>query len=403
MNKSIINSFLQLQAYVEQEEFKGWDPYDGLNSSFFQTVPLLNRSRLLRLIWIQTFKRCPFNLRKLFGVKKGYNAKGLALFLSGYCKWYQYHKSKEIKEKIHFLSAKLLQLQSQGWSGACWGYNFDWQARAFYQPKGTPSVVVTSFVGNALLDAYEITKNEKLLATVISIKDFILNDLHKTIDADGDICFSYSPLDKTQVFNASLLGSRILARIYAYTDNEELKNMARKSVLYCVKNQQKNGAWAYGTLPYHQWIDNFHTGFNLEAIADYQKYTQSNEFDEYLNKGLDYYLNTFFLDTGMPKYYNNKIYPVDIHCAAQLPVTLEAMGVLEEYKTLSERVLNWTIKNMQSSKGYFYYQKGKNKTIKIPYIRWSQAWIFKALSIYIHHKQEDEFIKTLNSSYEKEN
>lgn len=384
MDTLITNSFSRLKTYVEDQEYKGWDPYDGLNAKFFQTIPLLNKSRLLRLIWIQAFKRNPINLRNLLGVKKGYNAKGLALFLSGYCKWYQADKQDWIKEKIEFLSNKLLQLQSQGWSGACWGYNFDWQARAFYQPKGTPSVVVTSFVGNALLDAYEITQNEKLLETVVTIKDFVIKDLHQTIDADGDICFSYSPLDKTQVFNASLLGSRILARIYAYTKDETLRNLARKSILYCVKNQQENGAWAYGTLPYHQWIDNFHTGFNLEAISDYQKFTNSNDFDDCLKKGLAYYLNTFFLESGMPKYYSNNTYPIDIHCSAQLPITLSAMGVLDEHKDLVKRVLTWTIENMQSSEGYFYYQKGKNRTKKIPYIRWAQAWMFRALLTYIH-------------------
>ena len=50
---------------------------------------------------------------------------------------------------------------------------------------------------------------------------------------------------------------------------------------------------------------------------------------------------------------------------------------------MAERVLNWTVKNMQSEKGYFYYQKRKYITNKIPYMRWSQAWIFYGLTYYL--------------------
>ena len=53
----------------------------------------------------------------------------------------------------NFLTDKIYACQSEGYSGACWEYNFDWQAKDFFQPKGTPSIVVSSFVAGALLDA----------------------------------------------------------------------------------------------------------------------------------------------------------------------------------------------------------------------------------------------------------
>jgi hypothetical protein len=75
------NSFQLLKAYCEQESFKGWDPYDGLNSKLFQALPFFSNNRFFRLAWIQLFKRSPLNLRKLTGVEKGYNSKGLGLFV----------------------------------------------------------------------------------------------------------------------------------------------------------------------------------------------------------------------------------------------------------------------------------------------------------------------------------
>jgi len=380
----IKDSFENLKTYIENQEYKGWDPYDGLNSRLFQSLPLLKNSKWLRLMWIQLFKRNPMNFRDLAGVKKAYNPKGLGLFLSGYCKLYKLDRTQEVRSRIHFLSNKLLELQSSKWSGACWGYNFDWQARAFFQPKGTPSVVVSSFVGNALLDAYEIVGKSELLDTAISIKDFILKDLNRTYDGNGDFCFSYSPLDHTSVYNASLLGSRMLARIYHYTQEEELLETAGKSVRFCCNQQQANGAWAYGRLPYHQWIDNFHTGFNLEALSDYQKYTGDNSFNKRIELGVDYYLKTFFTSEGIPNYYSHAKFPIDIHCPAQLPITLSKTGSFDVNQKLVEKVLIWTIKNLQDPSGYFFYQAGKRSLTKIPYIRWAQAWMFLALTTYLN-------------------
>mgnify|MGYP003656207267 CR=1 FL=1 len=256
-------SFAKLQAYCENENYKGWDPYDGLNSWVIQKTPF-GKSRFLRLVWIQLFKRNPINFRPLFGVKKEYNPKGLGLFLIGYCNLYKVNNKPEYLTKINFLADQLLELKIKGYSGACWGYNFDWQARAFFQPKYTPTVVATTFITEALFKAFEITKNEVYLETGLSASKFVLNDLNKSYDDTGDFTFSYSPLDKTQVYNAGLLGAKLLCLVYNYTNEAALLENAKKVVSYVCKKQKKDGSWTYGTLPFHQWIDNFHTGYNLE-------------------------------------------------------------------------------------------------------------------------------------------
>jgi len=383
MNKHTIEQFEKLKHYSELEEYKGWDPYDGLNSKFLYILPLVYKSRFIRLAWIQAFKRFPFNLRPLLGVDKDYNPKGLGLFLSGYCNLYNIESKEEYLEKINFLVEEILKLQSKGYSGSCWGYNFDWQARAFFQPKYTPTVVASTFIGYALLDAYDIIKDDKLLKVARSICDFILKDLNRTYDDNGNFAFSYSPLDNTQVFNASLLGSRMLARVYRYTKEDILIEEAKKSVQFCINYQQDNGAWAYGTLPFHQWIDNFHTGYNLECINEYMKYSRDYSYKKNIELGLKYYLKTFFTEDGKSKYYNNSLYPIDIHAPAQLIVTLYRLNILQDNKELIDKVLNWTIENMQDEKGYFYYQIKKRFNSKIPYIRWAQSWMFFAMSFYI--------------------
>ena len=379
-------SFFDLKKFIEKENFKGWDPYDGLNSVFFRKTYLHNL-KIFRLIWIQFFKKSPINFREFLNVPKGYNSKGLALLLSGYCNIQKKKPSQDNREKIKYLLENIFKIENKGFSGSCWGYNFDWQALAFFQPNNTPTVIASTFVGNSLLDSYEILNDKKILEKAISIKNFILNDLNRTYDKDGDFCFSYSPLDKSVVYNASILGSQYLSRLYNFLPDKKLLTEAKKSINFCIKKQNKNGSWVYGDQNHHKWIDNFHTGFNLVGINDYQIFSNDYSFNENIERGFDFYINNFFTNDGKSKYFNNKIYPIDIHSPAQLIVTLVKLNKHNQNRILMSKVLDWTITNMKDKSGFFYYQKHKFYTNKIQYMRWSQAWMFYSLSKLIFNEK----------------
>lgn len=379
--------FTKLINYCESNCFTGYDPYDGLNSTIFNTFPFLKKPNF-QLVWIQLFKWSPINFRKVAGIKKEQNPKGLGLFLSGYCNLYKKSSSEHDLSKINFLIKEIEKCRINDFSGVCWGYNFDWQSRAFFQPKGTPSVVVTSFVACALLDAYEVTKNYSLLKDARSACDFVLKDLNRTYDGDGDYSLSYSPLDHTQVFNASLLGARLLSRTFSHTHEKHLIEESRKIVSFVCKHQHTNGSWTYSPLSFHSWIDNFHTGYNLECIHTYQSISGDDSFREYFKAGLDYYLNTFFDKSGIPRYYSHSVYPIDMHTTAQLIVTLSKLSLIKQNKELVDKALLWGFENMfDQEKGYFYYYKTNYYTIKIPYMRWTQSWMFLALSHYQLNKE----------------
>src|SRR5690606_20144454 len=107
-----------------------------------------------------------------------------------------------------------------------------------------------------------------------------LKDLNKTFDDENDFTFSYSPIDKTQVYNAGLLGAKLLSLAYKYTRDDTLIREAKKVVSFVCKRQNNDGSWAYGTLPFHQWIDSFHTGYNLECIYKYQELSGDKSFQK---------------------------------------------------------------------------------------------------------------------------
>ena len=372
----------KLTLYCEQQEFKGWDPFDGLNSPIIKNTAL-GESKFFRLAWIQLFKRNPVNLRHLVGVKKEYNSKGLALFLIGYHKRFKKTRQNKDLEKIILLADLLLEQKLKGYSGSCWGYNFDWQARAFFQPKGTPTIVATSYAVEALLSAYDVTKNDKYLNVATSAKRFILEDLNRTQDNNESFTLSYSPIDNTSVYNAGLLGAKTLTLIYKYTHESELYVNAKKIVEYVVDKQNPDGSWFYSPLHHHQWIDNFHTGFNLECLAIFMKVFDDKSIYSAYKKGLDYYMDNFFTQKGESKFFNDKLYPIDVHAPAQLLAFLSKTDEIENHQEIAKKALVWTINNMQSKKGFFYYQKRRYYTNKIPYIRWVQAWMFYGMSCLI--------------------
>lgn len=364
--------------YIEANDFAGYDPYDALNSPLLRLLSYKNK--WAKIAFTHFLRRCPINLRPMLGIKKAHNPKGLGLFLSGYAKLYSVDKKPEYLEKIDYLLSHLERLRSEGYSGNCWGYNFDWQSWSYLRPKGTPTIVNTSFIGHALLDCYELTGSQQAINMALSIKDFILNDLNKVKLMDT-FCFSYTPVDMAVVHNANLLGASMLIRLRKYCDDGHIEEPALSSLAYSMRHQREDGAWYYADTPTQQWIDSFHTGFNLQAVRCFLREGCALEYEQAYRKGVRYYAKKFFLPDGAPKYYHNKLYPIDIHSPAQAICFFSGEG--EQYRDLTNRILDWTLENMYSGDGYFYFRKGRYITNKISYMRWSQAWAFHALTSYL--------------------
>ncbi len=376
-------SFKSLEKYIIDQQFMGYDCYDALNSPILRS--LSKKSRFLRIAFIQFMKKSPVNFRPLLFVRKGHNPKGLGLMLSSFSKIYRNNEDKNYLKLLEFLANLLINIKTPGYSGACWGYNFDWQSRVFYVPKFTPTIVNTSYIGNGFLDAYEATRRDLYLETARSSCDFIIEDLHHSKEKNT-LCFSYTPIDQLKVHNANILGAALLARVYSVTKEEILLDYSKRSIDYVMQYQRGDGSWHYAETGIQQWIDSFHTGFILESLHRFIESTGEQTYEPRLRKGYEFFVNHFFLPDGTPKYYHQAAYPVDIHSAAQGIVSLTKLrGYHPDSTERLEKLVNWTIKNMQSPKGYFYFQKHPLYTNRISYMRWSQCWMYWALTTYITH------------------
>lgn len=374
-------AFDEALAYGHKSDWAGYDPYDALRSPLIRLLSF--NARWPRIAWIQLLKRSPVNLRPLLLVPKGVNAKGLGLVARALV-----HEGAargvDRRAEVSRLLDRLDGLRSPGATGAAWGYNFDWQSRAFFVPKGTPSIVATTFVANAYLDAYRAWGEPGWLERAREACDFILLDLNRTDGPDATVCFSYTPVDRTCVHNANLLGAELLARVWRETGETPLRDAAIASARFSLVAQADDGSWPYGTLPFQSWVDNFHTGFVLVSLAEIARAFDLAEWREPIRRGYEFFKESFFLADGAPRYYHNQLYPIDVHSAAQALVTFAAFARTDARASeMGRLVAGWVLDNMRDRRSVFYFQKHRRYTIRTPYIRWAQAWMVYGLARHI--------------------
>jgi len=395
-------SLSQLLEYCRTEGWTGYDPYDALNSPLAH-APLLN-NRFSRTALTQLVKRSPLNLRPLLRIRKGLNPKGIALAaravmliadrtgeaLPGDLSTIAKSQREGVTSDLQFLMNQLSALRNPDYDEACWGYNFDWQSRAFFAPRGTPNAVCTVFAAHACLDWYERTSSETVLDMATGACRFLLNRLNRSCDAAGE-CFSYTPLDHSRVHNVNMLVAELLARTAVVTGIDEYRDMARRSAEYTLSKQRSDGSWAYGEAASQAWIDSFHTGFIIVSLRNLIEYLGRDDWREAQNRAYRFYESRFFLADGTPGYYHDRSNPHDVHSAAQGVVTfVEMADLMPSAMEMASRVLRWAIENLQDPRGFFYFQNHRLYTIKISYMRWAQTWMLYALSLFLSRSRIPE-------------
>lgn len=370
----------RLLAYCRAQGWSGYDPYDALNSRILAALPFLN-ARLPRIALTQALKRTPVNIRPLLLIPKAENAKALALFLSASVKLSRAGLGDSGVSKA--LIDRLVALRSPGSSRWCWGYSFPWQTRTIVVPAGAPNLVCTSFVANALLDAYELNGQPRCLIMAVSAAEYVLRELYWN---DGEAAgFAYpTPESRVRVHNANFLGAALLCRVAALTGDARFVGPALAVTRYSATQQHEDGSWDYGDDSTQRWIDNFHTGYNLCALHAIGQYLDTTEFSDCVRRGLAFYRRHFFREDGAPRYFHDRDHPVDIHCVAQSLITLLALKDLDPgNQRIAERTLDWAMRHMWDERGFFYYRVLRFWTVRTSYMRWSQAWMLLALSTVI--------------------
>jgi hypothetical protein len=373
----------RLLAYCRAQEWSGYDPYDALNSRLFRSMPSLD-TRLVRLAFTQALKRSPVNLRPILRIDRTENPKAIALFLSAFVKLAKHGltSSDDCRQMIH----RLIRLRSAGTRDWSWGYSFPWQTRTIVVPAGAPNLVCTAFVANALVDAYEHEADPAVLQMAHGAARYIVSELYWTDGATAS--FSYPlPSNRIQIYNANFLAAALLCRLFTHTGDDRLIGPALAAARCASAAQREDGSWPYGEAGNQRWIDNFHTGYNLCALASIARDMRTREFDRTLARGLEFYRRHFFRDDGAAKYFHDRTYPIDVHCVAQSIITLTTLADRRAGNiSLARSVLEWALTHLWDERGFFYYRALRFCTIRTSYMRWSQAWMLQALATWLNEQ-----------------
>jgi len=263
---------------------------------------------------------------------------------------------------------------------SCWGYSFPWQTRTIVVPSGSPNLVCTTFVANALFDAYEYWRDPQYLKMALSAAEYIVNELYWTEGSTAS--FSYPlPSVQSQVHNANFLAAALLGRAYSRTNDQKFLVPALQVARCSAMKQKADGSWYYGEALSQRWIDNFHSGYNLCALRELSSYAATSEFNDVLRRGFEFYRGRFFCADGSVRYFHNRTYPIDIHCVAQSIITLLTFQDVDTGNLpLARSVLQWAFTHMWDDRGFFYYRVLRSHTNRISYMRWSQAWMLLAMA-----------------------
>jgi hypothetical protein len=373
------SSLERLIWWLENHDYRAYDTFDGLNAKFVR--PLTFNKPLLRIVLQQGVRRFPLNLRPLLGITPERSTKGMGFLARGFIRLYRSTGDAMWRSRAESMLQWLVENQSPGYNGACWGNHFDYQSRSVFVRKLSPSVVWTSLIGHAFLDAYEQFRDERYLETAISACRHIELDLGAYSEGDA-LCIHYFPTSTHQVHNANTLGASLLARTTSYIQNEQWREMATRAMLYTAKYQREDASWYYGEASNLHWVDNFHTAYVLDCFHWYRKTTDDDQFDRQMMAGYWYWKKTFFLSDGTPRYYSHKTQPLDIQSCSQAIDTLVLFHDRDlESLSLAQKLVQWTIENMQDPSGYFYYRRYSRQIVnKTPTLHWGQATMLCALS-----------------------
>lgn len=375
MTAGVESAIARMRAWGEARDWRGYDPYDALNSPFASILTL--GTPLGRRVLTQAVKLSPLNLRPMLRVPPAWNAKALALVGSAYARLWGAAGDEAARAQARRWLTWLLEHPAATNAAAGWGYHFDVQTRFFGYRRDTPNTIATAFVAHAFLDGGDLLGEQQWRAGARAAAEFFTGDM--LVREPQKTYFRYLPQEHELVHNANLLACAVLCRTARTLGDDSLRAAAEPALATSLAAQRKDGSWPYAETRGQQWVDNFHTAYVLESLAHCAP--SFPEVLEPLQRGIAYWQDALFLSDGTPKYFPDRVYPLDAHSYASAIDTWIALAdfhddALANATTVAERL----VETMLDPSGYVHFQRRRLWKSKVPFIRWTTAPTFRALA-----------------------
>lgn len=383
---SIADIEAALRRWLAKEGLASYDPYDALSCAW--PWSLVRRNRIAARIFTQVIKRCPVNLRPWFGIRRRVLSKSYADLASAALLRHRLGDHPDALDEARAHLESLRRSARPGHAGACWALETPYVTRFTVSPGNDPNLFWTLSAAMTFLEVYELLGAAEDLNLARSSVDFIRTDLGIVDEGESGVWFRYFAEHDTAVFNVAALAGALLVRLARHTGDTELAQLGARALRFVVRHQNDDGSWFYARGPQGCWVDGFHTGYVLEALQTAVSLGADPEVESALERGLHFYLEHLFTPAGLPRYFADATYPIDVQNCAQAIQTLARLSVrdvrlvarAEEVTQAVVEALWLPSRRGHEPAGYFAQSRGRWFVNRVPVVRWGQAPMLLALA-----------------------
>lgn len=383
---------------IEANGVDTYDPFDVYGMPSIQklmdskgTVASLQQ----RALYLGT-RFAPILLRRILRTPKHAAAGGVAALAMAYTAAGGEQNLEKAKTHLQWLQHTATRKDSY----IGWGFPYAWKNEGALLPPGTPIGHTTMTCGNAFLRYYEATGEEWAIETVLAACEFFDRGLNKSRRASGSIALSYTPVDQSQIINVSADAASLLSRAGTRTGKTGLRALAAKLIEFVLETQNNDGSWyyyAFDSIGRKTMIDNRHTGMVLSAFVEALPNLDASlqeKIASSLDRGVSYFLEHLITHDGLPKFFHDRTYPVEIYNFAQSIITLldiqHASGLNPSTLGRSKEQLHKLARNaidlMQRPDGGFLYIRQPFWKAELRSLRWADALMTFALVRYFNEQ-----------------
>ena len=209
------------------------------------------------------------------------------------------HKQKKNLKYIEYAKKHidwLLDNASSGYSGHCWGMNYDWVYTATdTYDKNIPFSTHTPYPLEALVQYYNITKDETVLEAIKSVFNFLEKDIKVMKETDNILILSYGVEKDRIVTNANSYSMYMYTLLLDFLPEKEayIKDKIKRLYNFIVSVQRDDGSWLYSPYDDNTFIDCFHSAIVVKNIIKTGKLTYLEDVNTITTKGYNYIIKNF--------------------------------------------------------------------------------------------------------------
>ena len=390
MDKMLFSVAVDLMKFMENVDFYSYDWYDvwatriGKRTQKIRYSGSIYKKHLILPLFLPLYligKYAPELVQPF--ARKTRAATSMGLVAQSYFMLCKLMKKNEYLSKGKRVLEWLIDNQSTGYSGACWGLPFDWQlAKGVLAKRGTPCSTIMTYIMDAFLEGYELTSNESYRDILISCGDFLVNDLNYEKIGEDITCASYTPLDMFHIINSNSFVAAALYKIYGLAGDKNLRRLADKLINYVLTEQNEDGSWYYwgSQERLHKGIDSLHQCYIIENLFYCYKMNKNEDVKKSIDKAIEYFKSNFFTDDFLVSKFPRSPNYLELIDQAESIIMFIALRKL----SLAENIIESTIKCFRvKDKPYFYSAITKVRKVRVPYIRWGHSQMIHAFLSYL--------------------